>query len=338
VRLDILLEPISEESPCGVDLEYDDEFRQLEEIARGKPGSVIDPDKPGASIAAIPPDWHEAKSMAESILTKSKDLRALMYLVRAALAGGELAEVAALLRAATGMCEQFWGGVYPLLDAEDDNDPTMRVNALACLSDSDDVLKLVRETALFRHPVLGVIKFRSLETALGVLPDAGGETTLSQSDAEGAVLSALETSPENLVAIAQMLEAARALEAKVDELAGSRSTFDLKPLFQRLKPVADFVEGLRGQATEGEEAVDGVAGGSGGGPSKSGQMNRDEAKRMILKACEFLEKTEPSSPAPLFLKRAVALMEMNFLDIVRDLAPDALGTFEHYGGNRQNSE
>lgn len=335
--LDYLLEPFSEDSPCGLDLEYDDEFRQLEEAARGKPGSVVDPDKPGASIAAIPPDWSEVKALAESILHRSKDFRALSYLLKAELAQGRLVEVAPLLRAGSEMAQRFWEGLYPALDTEDDNDPTMRVNALACLSDAEDVLKLLRESPLFRHPAYGVIKFRSIETGLGLLPESSNpaDVNLSPSEVQAAVLNGIEANEANLLALKDTLEASKELQLKIDELAGSRSMLDLKPLFQRLKPLVDLVEGLRGQAAEaaaeeGEGAELGLVGASG----KSGQMNRDEAKRQILKACEFLERTEPSSPAPLFLKRALALMDMNFLDIVRDLAPDALGTFEHYGGSR----
>jgi type VI secretion system protein ImpA len=331
------MEPVSEDAPCGADLEYDDEFRQLEEVARGKPGSVVDPDKPGASIAAVQPDWHETKSLALSILSKSKDLRAITYLVKAEIATGELAQVAPLLRATTEMAKRYWSGLYPLLDADDDNDPTMRVNALACLSDPEDLLRLLRETVLFKHGAYGSIKFRSLETGLGLLPESANpaEVNLSNSDAQLAVINGLEGEAQNILGLKDFLEAARELQAKVDELAGSRSMLDLKPLFQRLKPVVDFIEGLRAQAAEGEPNVDTDSPGPAvNGGAKSGQMNRDEAKRLIAKVCEFLEKTEPSSPAPLFLKRALALMDMSFLDIVRDLAPEAAGTFEHYGGAR----
>ncbi len=335
--LEFLLEPVSEEAPCGADLEYDDEFRQLEEVARGKPGSVVDPDKPGASIAAVQPDWHETKRLALSILKKSKDLRAITYLVKAEIATGELAEVAPLLRATSEMAQVYWSGLYPLLDADDDNDPTMRVNALACLSDPDDVLRLLREAALFRHAAFGTIKFRSLETGVGLLPESSNpsDVNLSNSDAQLVVMNGLEGDSKNILGLKEFLDAARELQAKVDDLAGSRSMLDLKPLFQRLKPVVDFIEGLRAQAAESNVAGDTDASGeSVNGAGKSGQMNRDEAKRLIAKVCEFLEKTEPSSPAPLFLKRALALMDMSFLDIVRDLAPDAAGTFEHYGGAR----
>jgi type VI secretion system protein ImpA len=337
VGLDFLLEPISEDAPCGADLEYDDEFRQLEEVARGKPGSVVDPDKPGASIAAVQPDWFETKSLALSILSKSKDLRAITYLVKAEIATGELAQVAPVLRATTEMVERYWSGLYPLLDADDDNDPTMRVNSLACLSDPEDVLRLLRETVLFKHGAYGTIKFRSLETGLGLLAESANpsDVSLSNSEAQLALMNGLESDPQNILALKECLDAARDLQTKVDELAGSRSMLDLKPLFQRLKPVVDFIEGLRAQAAESDANGDTPVSGEGGsGTTKSGQLNRDEAKRLIAKVCEFLEKTEPSSPAPLFLRRALALMDMSFLDIVRDLAPEAAGTFEHYGGAR----
>lgn len=335
--MDFLLEPISEDAPCGADLEYDDEFRQLEEVARGKPGSVVDPDKPGASIAAVQPDWHETKSLALSILRKSKDLRAIAYLLKAEIATGELAQIAPLLRATTEMAQTYWSGLYPLLDADDDNDPTMRVNALASLSDPEDALRLLRETVLFKHAAFGSIKFRSLETGLGLLPESANsaDVNLSNSDAQLAVMNGLEGDSRNILALKDVLEAARDLQVKVDELAGPRSMLDLKPLFQRLKPVVDFIESLRAQAAESDSNGNtDASGATGGGTAQSGQMNRDEAKRLIAKVCEFLDKTEPSSPAPLFLRRALALMDMSFLDIVRDLAPEAAGTFEHYGGAR----
>ena len=335
--MDFLLEPISEDAPCGADLEYDDEFRQLEEVARGKPGSVVDPDKPGASIAAVQPDWHETKSLALSILRKSKDLRAIAYLLKAEIATGELAQIAPLLRATTEMAQTYWSGLYPLLDADDDNDPTMRVNALASLSDPEDALRLLRETVLFKHAAFGSIKFRSLETGLGLLPESANsaDVNLSNSDAQLAVMNGLEGDSRNILALKDVLEAARDLQVKVDELAGPRSMLDLKPLFQRLKPVVDFIESLRAQSAESDSNGNtDASGATGGGTAQSGQMNRDEAKRLIAKVCEFLDKTEPSSPAPLFLRRALALMDMSFLDIVRDLAPEAAGTFEHYGGAR----
>ena len=46
---------------------------------------------------------------------------------------------------------------------------------------------------------------------------------------------------------------------------------------------------------------------------------------MLDCVCEFLERSEPSSPAPLLIRRAQRLIGSGFLDIMRDMAPESLG-------------
>lgn len=342
--LEFLLDPISEGSPCGADLEYSDDFRLLEEAARGKPASVVDPARPGASIPAVPPDWNEAHALASGILARSKDLRALTYLIKAELALHGLASTPALFDATCELLRRYWDGLFPVL--EDGDDAFMRVNALSGLVHPDDFLKQVRETVLFRHGAFGAVSFRNLEIALGLL-DAGrpagsddDEATdapeLTSGEASAAVLAGLESDPSHLLAVAATLEAARRLQATLDDMVGSVASLDFKPLFQRLKPVADFIAAQQGgDAAQDDETADASAAPLTRETAQrpAGEMNRQEAKKQILKICEFLEKTEPSSPAPIFLRRAVALMDMSFLDIVQELAPESLGTFKHYGSS-----
>jgi type VI secretion system protein ImpA len=52
-----------------------------------------------------------------------------------------------------------------------------------------------------------------------------------------------------------------------------------------------------------------------------GVTSREEAMRAIDMVCEFLERTEPSNPAPLFLRRARQLVNHNFLQLMKELAP-----------------
>jgi type VI secretion system protein ImpA len=40
--------------------------------------------------------------------------------------------------------------------------------------------------------------------------------------------------------------------------------------------------------------------------------------------CAYLERAEPANPAPLFLRRARQLLNHNFLQLMKELAPDAL--------------
>ena len=48
--------------------------------------------------------------------------------------------------------------------------------------------------------------------------------------------------------------------------------------------------------------------------------------------CEFLERTEPAHPAPLLIRRAARLLDLSFLDIIRDIAPGAADQIENLGG------
>ena len=45
-----------------------------------------------------------------------------------------------------------------------------------------------------------------------------------------------------------------------------------------------------------------------------------------------LQRTEPGNPAPLLIQRAKRLVGVSFLDIMADLAPDALQSIENITG------
>ncbi|HND55352.1 MAG TPA: hypothetical protein PLV92_23220, partial [Pirellulaceae bacterium] len=57
-----------------------------------------------------------------------------------------------------------------------------------------------------------------------------------------------------------------------------------------------------------------------------------DALKALDKASKYFERYEPSSPIPLFLRRAKRLFNMNFLEILADITPDGIGPAEHLGG------
>jgi type VI secretion system protein ImpA len=63
----------------------------------------------------------------------------------------------------------------------------------------------------------------------------------------------------------------------------------------------------------------------GGGRSLTGSIEiRNDALRAIDMVCEYLERTEPTNPAQLLLRRARKLVNKNFVELVRELAPESL--------------
>ena len=68
-------------------------------------------------------------------------------------------------------------------------------------------------------------------------------------------------------------------------------------------------------------------------PTMAGDItSRDEVVRLLERICAYYEKYEPSSPVPLLLARAKRLVSKNFIDVLRDIAPDAVAQAEAVRG------
>ena len=50
------------------------------------------------------------------------------------------------------------------------------------------------------------------------------------------------------------------------------------------------------------------------------------------------ERREPSSPVPLLIKRAKRLVDKSFVDIIRDLSPDAISQVQMVSGDTDPPE
>ena len=70
-----------------------------------------------------------------------------------------------------------------------------------------------------------------------------------------------------------------------------------------------------------------------GGVSIGGVVkSRQDAVRALDAVADFFRRTEPSSPIPLFLERAKRLVSKDFLEVLADIAPDAVAQARAAGG------
>jgi type VI secretion system protein ImpA len=82
-------------------------------------------------------------------------------------------------------------------------------------------------------------------------------------------------------------------------------------------------------AAAGAEAT----GESGEGVSVPGAVrSRQDAIRALDAVAAFFKRTEPSSPIPLFLERAKRLVSKDFLEVLADIAPEAVPHARAVGG------
>lgn len=337
-----ILQPVPGDSPCGADLEYTPEFLALFQKAVPKPARQV-----GAQeVPAEEPDWAAVKAEALAGLNLTKDLRLLVLLCRTLVHTDGLAGFVDGLRAMKGLVTGHWANLYPRLDAEDGNDPAMRVNALASLTDSTGVIRSLREWPLLRARVAGQFGLRELDAAAGRMPMSGVAPT-----PELVRAAFLEVGPAALADTAALVTTAKeevqGLEAALSAALG-RSAISLRALtavfdamLRELAPhVGAAVAGAGDAPGAAQDAVPAAANHAAGAAPAAvpgAIQSREDVVRCLDRICDFYARTEPSSPVPILLQRARRLVNKSFLEVLRDLVPDGLNQAMIFQGPEQSS-
>lgn len=316
------------EAPCGPDLEYDPDFVSLFVASAGKPerqsGETL--------VPAEEPDWADIRQRAESLLARSKDLRVAMLLTRALTRTASLDGLCAGLQYTQQMLSQYWDEVHPRLDPSEDMDPTMRLNALAALADSDAVLGDVRAAALVPPGYQRRISARDILGVAGKLPPTEGGPT--QVEMETILASAASKNELSVGAMRDALTTAIGIKTLLVDKVGSDRATDISPLIDTLKTLVHAVDKVTGveNGVGTEEEINGVSGERSATSALGEIRSREDAVRVLERVCAFIERTEPANPAPLFIRRAQQLLTKSFIEIIQDLAPDSLGQIQKMVG------
>lgn len=319
------LQPLGDEAaPCGPDLEYDNEFLAITQAAAGKPESQFGP--------AEPPDWRGVVDLADTLFERSRDLRVAIFWVRAVMHTMGYGALPAGLKLLIGLVEQHWEHVHPLPDP-DDGDPYARVNALTVLRENDGLISDLREARIIADRQIGELTMRHVELALGLSAARTGETDLGTGPIGQMLIAALAKSPELRSQCTEALALTKQLIALLNDKLGVGTAPDLRPLYLLvnglvglLPPEAEAeAEGEADESGEGGEGGGARSGGGGKSRGLSGSVtSREEAVRAIDMVCDYLMKAEPTNPAPLFLRRGRQLINHDFLQLMKVLAPDSL--------------
>ncbi len=338
-----LLQPISADRPCGENLEDTallasfDEFRlygrtkPLEassESGEGAPRTLEDRDE-------RPPEWPEIRNRSLDALSKSKDLRLLVHLGTAMLRTDGLPAFVETINVAANWLDNYFDLTFPLVDG----DGILRRSALNCFADPIAVIDALRRVPIVQSRQHGTFSLREIEVATGQAPAGAGE----QRRDEAQISAAFGTvATEDLTGLQKSVSGAlgslKSIDQKMREEVGTEAapTFDL--LSTQLTKI-DRV--LRGQVSARTGVPDGAEGDAGEasngrtGPTAVGVIkSREDAIRTLDAVAEFFRRNEPSSPVPLFCDRAKRLIAKDFLEVLADVAPEALGSARAAGGVR----
>lgn len=334
MQIEALLTEISSDAACGLDLEYDADFMALDQAAQGKPeqqfGDTI--------VPAIEPNWVDVRTRAEALFSRTKDLRVAVLLVRAWLRLSEFPGLSDGVTLLHQLLERYWDTVYPRIEAEYDNDPTMRLNVIGGLVDANGFLRDLRTIHVIPPGAKGQVTVRDVLVAMGKLP-AAPENTLTLSQIQGIIRDAASGHAGVIDATRESLRVTRELQALLNERLGVDRSLSLQPLIDVLDVVVKTCDGALGTAGATVASDDGAAAQGTAGAAVAmmaaapGEIrSREDAIRMLERVCEFMERTEPSNPAPLLIRRAQRLVSKNFIEIMEDLAPDSLGAIKGIAG------
>jgi type VI secretion system protein ImpA len=312
------------DAPCGEDLEYDNDFLQLQQAATGKPETQFAP--------AEPPNWREVQSMAAGLFDRTRDLRAALLWTRAQVNLRGLPGLPEGLALIVALLEAYWEQLHPQPDP-DDGDPYARLNALAILSETEGLVGDLRGASVFVNRAIGELTLRDVEIALGKLSPREDESGMTKGQASQMLEAAQQAMPEIRTQLEQSQGLLKRLSSLLRDQVGIERTPDIRPLHDMLAGVLQCMP--ESADAEGGEATDGADGEASGGsgavssaPRQAGLPNalytREDALKAIELVCDYLERTEPTNPAQLLLRRARKLINKNFLQLMRELAPDAI--------------
>lgn len=335
--LESLLSPVSEASPTGEDLEYDADFLALERAAATKAERSIGDDVK----AAEEPDWDTVVLLAIGLLGRSKDLRVAVQLTCAWTHIDGVPGWCSGIELIRRLLEAYWDGVHPQLDADDNNDSTARVNAVIPLGDSSGALSDFRTTPFVQTPRVGRFSLRDLRIANGTLIPGDGATRPATAPTMAIIEACCLDCPEDqLLQVAQAvddgLEHAKAIDAIFSEAVGTDGP-DLKTLRSDMHELKTFLDAQVAKRfpQAGEDIGEDGAAAVGGG-AQTGRINstRDVIRR-IDELCEYYASNEPSSPVPLLLRRAQRLVGLNFVDLLKNLAPNGMSELRNISGTEE---
>jgi type VI secretion system protein ImpA len=311
---------------CGPNLEYDNAFLELQQVATGKPETQFEP--------ATPPDWNAVETGALTLLEKSRDLRLVQLWIESRLNLQGLSTLPQGLEAFALLLETAWLTVNPPLD---EGDPYARLNVVESFGFGGSFFQSLRHCVVVRNPRIGELRLKDFEVLTGNSP--GADLPVVRDQVEQFFRSPEGLAPQLRAIVQDSLTGLK----RILHALGEHVEHDRLPQLQELKsllghllaclpaPAMEQTPGLsppsslrESTSMNDQAALASPIAQSSAALAHSGISSRAQALAAIDQVCSYLEQAEPTNPAQLLLKRARRLIDKNFMQLMKDLAPEAL--------------
>ncbi len=348
--LESLLAPVPGAEPCGPSVRYDPAFLALRQSRVEDDASLPMREWERPLTKA---DWRAVANNCTEMLGRSKDLQLAAWLCDAWVRQHQIEGLSAAADLLNGLVERYWDGLHPLID---DGDSDARVAPFVWMNESLPMTLRLHVPLMFlpdqRPPVLNLADWDQIISASSARnqEDEQGRTTrddlIAMADSRNlhwlsALNEQLQEAQPKWDALARALDDRLALDAPslakvadtlrklqracVSLLDGrnpnappaaqeqAASTTDIEPnRYDQESSMTPIAGTAPASAQPGEAPVLAYAAG--------GAINsRQDAYRMLEAAAAYLQKTEPHSPTPYLVKRAVTWGQMSLADLMQEI-------------------
>ncbi len=337
MRFDPLFEPVSDDAPCGPDLEADgdDGFIDYYYDALARlPERYIDTST-GEAFDRKSVDLKGEVKAIGALLERSRDLRLLVLEAQFQILAGQLPGFADCLSAIARLLADQWDNVHPRAKG----DPTDRRNTLELLDSRATVVMALEAAPLFKDRRLDVVTWRDYAVGAGKRPARG-----EGDGGDASAILAATGSPENSESVTKAFEALRSvsecLTAIGDACRGSgdgafspnfsgviETVADMLKLFAEARPdlTGDLVlpdEGDAAGADGAEGAPAAAPGAAATSAPASAIANHATARAALTVAESYFARVEPSAPSFLLVRQARLLIGRPLVEALELLLPE----------------
>jgi type VI secretion system ImpA family protein len=328
-----LLDPISPEVPAGESLRYEGTYDRIQN-ARREDDHTLSQGIYQKQLKRA--NWEEVEALCvEALESRTKDLLIGSWLLEASLHLYGFRGVEAGVQLLAGLCQNFWDDLHPNLDGRDLEDriaPIEWINQKLPLKLKQIPLTLPRERDDRAYAFVDWESACHFENLARQDPGALQEALANIDPTVDTFQNALALTDKSFhVELVKDLEkavdACRLLQHVLDVKCGKQS-----PSLHQFNEVLCAIQQLMSQSLQARdggpemledqpETTRGVAASEqeielwSGGPIRS----RADAYRRLSEAADYLLRTEPHSPTPYLVKRAVEWGHMNLFELFQQI-------------------
>lgn len=335
-----LLHPISPETPEGEWLRYSELYDEIQEARRAD-----DPTLPQGiwRHELKRAEWEKVAALCEeAIRNRSKDLYLAIWLVEAWFHRHGLAGVRAGMELLEGLCHNFWEELYPRIDPFDAD---VRAAPFEWLNEKLPIAfaSLVicqPESAEARAYSWGQLLSARNRTAPPKKPASNrrGASEPQQLTSERVQMSVALTPVSWLRDFATELDGAHAATTRLIALLQERSPAappSVRRIEESLHKMQRWIHAVLAERPEPMiemQSIDPQLDGTGptrpeeasvaASPATGAVQSREEAYRLLALAADYLLRTEPHSPTPYLVRRAVNWGKMPLAELLEEYSQD----------------